>query len=58
MEITVESQEEFERLCRKVVFEEMPKLPTKSDNDMVAVMMRLFDIGVEFGKNKVVKVEI
>lgn len=56
--ITIEGREEFEKLCSKIVFDNMSKLPASEDAKMVEVMMKLFDIGVSFGKDGCAVVEI
>ena len=50
MTFTIETEEEFKRLVQKLVNEHMVKLKLEDEAKVVALLVTVFNLGIEFQK--------
>lgn len=58
MTFTIETEEEFNRLARKLVNGHMVKLKIEDEHKVVALLVEVFNLGIEFQKYNKIDVEL
>ena len=58
MQILIESEQEMERLTKKIIDENMYRIKSPYDTILKTALMSMFISGIEFSKNGKVMVEV
>lgn len=58
MTIAVESVEEFQRLCKRVVSDNMLRLSVEDEQEVVALMLQCFLYGQQFEQDGKVRINV